>query len=246
MATEATKIPFVEAAAPATPAASRVVVYAKTDGLMYSKDDAGTETAMSDGSAAHIADTSDAHDASAISVLDTAANFAGTNVEAVLAELQDNIDGVSGGSGVGNLWKMAKGSGLGNQTLTNNTSDLITWDTAEVDGGGSVIDLANERFVIPATGFYLVIPYWRWGTTPPNAVKAIEVLVGATQIGLFRGEAATGSHGANGTLGGTVGASLTSGGFVTMTINPGTVTGVTANGSASLHTRCSLTLVRIT
>jgi hypothetical protein len=31
-------------------------------------------------------------------VLDTAANFTGTDVEAVLAELQDNIDAGGGGS----------------------------------------------------------------------------------------------------------------------------------------------------
>lgn len=49
MAGEAVKVSFIEAAAPATPAASRVVVYAKADGLMYSKDDAGTETLMSSG-----------------------------------------------------------------------------------------------------------------------------------------------------------------------------------------------------
>jgi hypothetical protein len=49
------------------------------------------------GTAAHIADAADAHDASAISVLDTATNFTGTDVEAVLAELQDNIDAVGGG-----------------------------------------------------------------------------------------------------------------------------------------------------
>lgn len=54
MATEATKIPFVEAAAPSTPAASRVVIYAKSDGLMYSKDDAGVETLMSSGSAGNV------------------------------------------------------------------------------------------------------------------------------------------------------------------------------------------------
>ena len=36
---------------------------------------------------AHLADTADAHDASAVSVLDTAANFAGSDVEAVLAEI---------------------------------------------------------------------------------------------------------------------------------------------------------------
>jgi len=49
MAGEAVKVPFIEAAAPSTPAASRVVIYAKTDGLMYSKDDAGAETLMSAG-----------------------------------------------------------------------------------------------------------------------------------------------------------------------------------------------------
>lgn len=46
----------------------------------------------------HLADTTDAHDASAISVLDTAGNFTGTNVETVLAELFDEIGG--GGSGL--------------------------------------------------------------------------------------------------------------------------------------------------
>lgn len=49
MATETTKIPFVEGAAPATPAANRVTVYAKADGLIYSKDDAGVETLVSGG-----------------------------------------------------------------------------------------------------------------------------------------------------------------------------------------------------
>lgn len=39
----------------------------------------------------HIADATDAHDASAVSVLDTAANFTATDVEAALAELSDSI-----------------------------------------------------------------------------------------------------------------------------------------------------------
>lgn len=38
-----------EAAAPGTPASGKVVTYAKTDGKMYSKDDAGVETLMSAG-----------------------------------------------------------------------------------------------------------------------------------------------------------------------------------------------------
>jgi hypothetical protein len=45
-----TLIHFAEGAAAATPDAGEVVTYAKTDGLLYSKDDAGTETLMSGGS----------------------------------------------------------------------------------------------------------------------------------------------------------------------------------------------------
>lgn len=40
-------IDFTEDAAPATPSTGKVTVYAKTDGLVYSKDDTGTEKAMS-------------------------------------------------------------------------------------------------------------------------------------------------------------------------------------------------------
>lgn len=42
---------FDEGAAPSTPSANDVIIYAKSDGLVYSKDDAGTETLMSSGSA---------------------------------------------------------------------------------------------------------------------------------------------------------------------------------------------------
>jgi hypothetical protein len=44
------KVILVEAAAPATPASGTVIAYAKTDGLLYSKDDAGVETLVSGGS----------------------------------------------------------------------------------------------------------------------------------------------------------------------------------------------------
>ena len=40
------KIILEEQAAPDTPPTNKVAIYAKTDGLMYSKDDAGTETVM--------------------------------------------------------------------------------------------------------------------------------------------------------------------------------------------------------
>jgi len=40
------KIILEEQAAPDTPAANKVALYAKADGLMYTKDDAGTETEL--------------------------------------------------------------------------------------------------------------------------------------------------------------------------------------------------------
>ena len=75
MAGEAVKIPFIEAAAPATPAANRVVVYAKADGLMYSKDDAGAETLMSGGTGGDVA-TDAIWDAKGDLAAGTAANTA--------------------------------------------------------------------------------------------------------------------------------------------------------------------------
>lgn len=44
-------VKFVEVAAPGTPVAGHVIVYAKADGRMYGKDDAGTEFPMSPGAA---------------------------------------------------------------------------------------------------------------------------------------------------------------------------------------------------
>lgn len=49
MATSAAYIDHDEGAAPATPAAAKVRLYAKADGLLYSKDDAGAETLVSGG-----------------------------------------------------------------------------------------------------------------------------------------------------------------------------------------------------
>lgn len=46
-----TKFTYDEGSAASTPASAKVVTYAKADGLMYSKDDAGVETLMSSGPA---------------------------------------------------------------------------------------------------------------------------------------------------------------------------------------------------
>jgi hypothetical protein len=51
------KLLFDEVAAPATPAADTVIVYAKPDGLLYSKDDAGVETPLGSGGGGGTVDT---------------------------------------------------------------------------------------------------------------------------------------------------------------------------------------------
>jgi len=157
----------------------------------------------------------------------------------------DTIDhtGLTGVSGVGNLWTMNKSS---SQTLTSNTLTAITFDTAVIDGGGSVIDLANDRFVIPATGFYLVFLNWLWETTTPTIDTYMSVKVGATEsIPLIRGQAITASMRANGGINGSGALSLTAADLVTMHIQPGVAT-PTARGNASKHLATTFTLVRIT
>ena len=186
---------FAEVAAPATPSAASVIVYAKADGKLYIKDDAGTETDLTQG----------------------------------------------GGAAVGNLWTMSKSS---SQTLTNGGTDTITWDTTNIDGGGSVIDLANDRFVAPATGFYMAFATWLWETTAPSTPAYMSARVGGADVAsLVR---TSGTNATTSGLSGSWALSLTSGDFVTLVIAPGAVTGVTARGNASAQIRTSFTLVRIT
>lgn len=88
-------------------------IYSCTDhALLYQSDGSSWTTWATLGGdiSSHTGDATDAHDASAISVLDTAANFTGTEVEAVLAELQDNIDAVGAGGGVGSISVAVLGS----------------------------------------------------------------------------------------------------------------------------------------
>lgn len=63
------------------------------DTLVLAPDGVGGVEFRAEAVVAHLADAADAHDASAISVLDTAGNFTGTDVETVLDELFDAISG---------------------------------------------------------------------------------------------------------------------------------------------------------
>lgn len=80
------EVKFAEGAAPGTPASGLVIAYAKSDGLLYAKDDTGAETVL--GAAAHVADTTDAHDASAVSFDPTGlTSVTATEVQAAIEEI---------------------------------------------------------------------------------------------------------------------------------------------------------------
>ena len=155
-----------------------------------------------------------------------------------------NHSGLTGVGGVGNVWTMDK---TASQTLTSNTLTQITFDNARVNGGGSVIDLVNDKFETPATGLYLVFATWIWEATTPAGGGHISVKVGVTEsVSLARVPTATASVSANASIVLAGGLSLTAGDDVTMWCNPGGAVTPTARGNASAHLSTSFTLVRVT
>jgi hypothetical protein len=126
-----------EVAAPAPAPTGLVRIYAKSDGLLYWKDDAGTERAVSVGDlAAHLADTGDAHDASAVSFSPTG-TIAATDVQAAIAEVATEA-----GSGISDLDDLTDVN-----APTPSDGDVLTWDAtpgewvAAAGGGGGGGDL---------------------------------------------------------------------------------------------------------
>lgn len=73
---------FDEGAAPSTPAANDVILYAKSDGLLYSKDDAGAETLVS-GSAAPAAKYAHVYRTTTQSISNTTFTVIGFDAEVV-------------------------------------------------------------------------------------------------------------------------------------------------------------------
>ncbi len=141
MADSAVKIPFIEAAAPSTPAANRVVIYCKSDGLMYSKDDAGTETLMSAGGGGIPATIFDAKgDIIAATAADTASRLAvGAN---------DLVLTAASGQTTGLIWQVPLPS-KATSDASGNTGTL-TADT-ETDMPGCSISLVTGNWLIGGT-----------------------------------------------------------------------------------------------
>lgn len=156
MAGEAVKVPFIEAAAPSTPAASRVVVYAKSDGLMYSKDDAGTETLMSGGAGGGSVATDAIWDAAGDLVQGTGANTA--------AKLSAGTAGnflKSAGAAAANVWAFPPGHELDYVQFTANVSvtgtsegaaDTVVTGTSQAYAAEPImIEFFTPSLLTPAT-----------------------------------------------------------------------------------------------
>lgn len=139
-------------------------------------------------------------------------------------------------------WVITKST---SQTLTNGGVDDITFDVAEVDSGESVIDLANDRLVIPTTGNYAMHGIWKWeGTVPTGPSTSFgDILVNGSSVMVLRDAAATANTFGERTAFGIF--AFTANDLITMQCRPGAVTGVTCRGSSSINTRSKINLIRL-
>lgn len=124
MATNTGYIDFNEAAAPATPAAAKSRLYAKADGLLYSKDDAGVETLVSGGAGGGSVATDAIWDAKG-----DLAGGTGANTAARLAVgANDTVLTAASGEATGLKWAVPKPSASENILTTAVTMTLAaTW-----------------------------------------------------------------------------------------------------------------------
>ena len=154
MADSAVKIPFIEATAPSTPAANRVVIYCKSDGLMYSKDDAGTETLMSAGGGGIPATILDAKgDIIAASAADTAAKLTAGANGLVLTTASGETTGLK--------WAVptvpfVTADSTADVNLTADTAADATGVSVSLAAGTWYID-AMMNFATPSTTTYTVL-----------------------------------------------------------------------------------------
>ena len=150
------KIRLVEGAAPATPASGEVHLYVKADGLLYWKDDAGTEYAVSTGGdvSVHLADTTAAHAASAVSADSTGyGNSAGDDVQEILDDFDAAITAGGGGTPAASGARVRNSAAinLNNGTITMLTFDTERWDDAAYHDGST-----NTGRLTVGAGRYLV------------------------------------------------------------------------------------------
>lgn len=131
------------------------------------------------------------------------------------------------------------------QVLTASVASAIAIDRADYASSPGVIDLAGDRFVLPATGRYELHVLWRWeGTAPSGTAIAIAATVGGVAAGsvvpLDGNTPRT-----NGGLTAVLPISGNAGDAVQVTAHPGSAVGVTVRGDASVVNSSQITLVRL-
>jgi len=132
MADSAVKIPFTEAAAPSTPATGKVVIYAKTDGLLYSKDDAGTETLVSGGAGGGSVATDAIWDAAGDLAVGSGANTA-ARLAIGAAGLALVSNGTTAAWGVQNAHGCRVKRASGDFSVGNNTLTAVEFTAEDLD-----------------------------------------------------------------------------------------------------------------
>lgn len=161
------EVKLAEGAAAATPSASQVTLYAKTDGLLYSKDDLGTETLVS-GTATHALLSATHTDTAASAV--TRGSLVVANATPAWAELNIGVaNRVLGSDGTDAAWVQADhgaaltglgdddhtqytllagrsggqivtgGTGAGDDITLRSTSNATKGDVFLADQGGNIV-----------------------------------------------------------------------------------------------------------
>jgi hypothetical protein len=148
-----TKQIFDEGTAPATPAAGSVVTYAKSDGLMYSKDDAGTETQMGPSSGGIPATIVDAKgDIIAATAADTVSRLAvGSNDQVLTADSTQATGLKWAAAGGGGTASAVKAYCNTTQTLAGATFTAVQLNQEEMDTDAYHDNATdNTRLTVPA------------------------------------------------------------------------------------------------
>lgn len=132
-----------EGGSTATPASGRVTMYAKADGLLYSKDDAGAETALGGGSGIPATILDAKGDIIAASAADTAARLAvGTNGLVLVARSAETT---------GLKWEPAPGTMIALKAYGTSGSYATTTTFADMDATNLAV-----AFTVPPSGNVLI------------------------------------------------------------------------------------------
>ena len=169
-----------EVAAPAAAPSGKVRLYAKSDGLLYAKDDAGTESPLGGDISSHTGDTTDAHDASAISAVTTGyGNSTGDDVQEVLDDFDAAIS-AAGGGGASAFAAAVDGWAIYPFTSTNAASMTIT---AQASGRRIILAIGTRGADVTSVSCTNVTWTQVVGANSPSGNAYISVYVGVVAGG---------------------------------------------------------------